>query len=413
MGKSFNIDQDYVQKLGRLLLIVLFLAVAVLDHLFVEPKLATFVGYLGFIPWLLFQPKSKQMIRFLYPLLAAFGVGLLFSFRNNLSDILRDVFYFLNPVIFMLLGTLYARQMTLKSFLLLIIYAGTFISLIYVLRTILLFGFSAIDLQQEVRSVVGVGNTVTVLALLMLIFAGKYTLLETVQLSRWRYPMLGVNALALVFFGSRTYTGIFLLGLIAFAFPFLQRNFRRYAALGVVVVLMIIVLLTVSKDNFMVSKMLNSVSEVSVSSNAELDESYENYRGFETFMAIQTYLDGNVLEKITGAGLGKLIDLKIYVELVGTERRFIPVLHSGYAYILVKTGIVGILLFLLFLANVFKLVRKHQVQARLLGMMTITTVLALYFATFIVSGWFNMEFLLTILILGGFIYYLQEHEQAV
>jgi multisubunit Na+/H+ antiporter MnhF subunit len=74
---------------------------------------------------------------------------------------------------------------------------------------------------------------------------------------------------------------------------------------------------------------------------------------------------------------------------------------------------VGILLFLLFLANVFKLVRKHQVQARLLGMMTITTVLALYFVTFIVSGWFNMEFLLTILILGGFIYYLQEHEQTV
>ncbi|MGC3977978.1 MAG: hypothetical protein QM751_06935 [Paludibacteraceae bacterium] len=73
-------------------------------------------------------------------------------------------------------------------------------------------------------------------------------------------------------------------------------------------------------------------------------------------MAIDTYADGNFLELFFGKGLGQLIDLKMYIELAGTDWRYIPVLHNGYAYILVKTGIIGVLFFVIFYFNYFKII---------------------------------------------------------
>jgi hypothetical protein len=74
-----------------------------------------------------------------------------------------------------------------------------------------------------------------------------------------------------------------------------------------------------------------------------------NWRGFEINCAKIIFLMGNITEKIVGYGFGKGIYVGEYAYLVmpGSDGS-IPVLHNGYYTMLIKNGIVGVILYLLF-----------------------------------------------------------------
>jgi hypothetical protein len=93
-----------------------------------------------------------------------------------------------------------------------------------------------------------------------------------------------------------------------------------------------------------------AVNELEFTS-ANYGEENERWRGFEVFMAVRKWEDGSSFERIFGHGFGSQIELGITFFLAGRHYDAIPQSHNGYATLLVKTGIVGIVCFLLYYAS--------------------------------------------------------------
>jgi hypothetical protein len=89
-------------------------------------------------------------------------------------------------------------------------------------------------------------------------------------------------------------------------------------------------------------KFARSFTEIAVQDYTTMPDINENWRGFETYKALQTYLQGTAKEKVVGRGLGTAVDLGFEMKLGGGTFERITNLHNGYAFLLVKTGPFGL-----------------------------------------------------------------------
>jgi len=159
-------------------------------------------------------------------------------------------------------------------------------------------------------------------------------------------------------------------------------------------------------------KIIGSFGEITIGNyNSEQDINLR-YRGYETFMALNGYAEGSEAEMLFG-GLGKLVDLKTFVRLgEDADFRYIPVLHNGWMYLLVKTGITGVLTYLLiFFGLVVTNWRKYTDMAgrpiiRLLAALNIGCVISLLITNYIVTSFFNVEMAVLMVTLGYSFYYI-------
>lgn len=395
-------------KLKQKILFWSIISIAILNHVIKEPKIATFLGIAVFIIFSLFETKNKLFFKILTPFIIVILTGFVFSFKNNTDDVVRDGFYFLNPLLYFMLGSIYALNFSLNFFLRIIIIIGTVLSLIFIIQTFFNFGLNIVENQNDIRGIIGVGNPISILTLTILLFYNKYPFLKLIIRLRYRILLLVINFTSLIFFASRTYLGIFLIIVLFLMFPFIKKQTIKYFSILIVAIIGLILVLNSYKDSFLVNKLYNSLYEISITEAANTENVNINYRGYETLMAIDTYLEGSITENIFGLGFGKLIDLKMFVGVggdTGGGTRFIPILHNGFAYLLVKTGIIGMLFFLIFIYRIFAISITIYKKFEFLSLFTMSSIITLLFATFIVSGFFNMEFIVLMLIIGALLQY--------
>jgi hypothetical protein len=131
------------------------------------------------------------------------------------------------------------------------------------------------------------------------------------------------------------------------------------------------------------------------------------YRAFEALAALNTYLAGGGWNLLFGNGFGKMVDLGTLMTLglpgKQTDFQYIPILHNGYLYLLVKTGLVGFLLYASFLVWTFKAFFQARVQPalRYWPQVGLSIVLGTALGTMVMTGPFNKgDFFTTFLVLG-------------
>jgi len=155
--------------------------------------------------------------------------------------------------------------------------------------------------------------------------------------------------------------------------------------------LLLIIQTTPSEDvNTFRGKMARSTKEITIANYQDMTDVNSNWRGFETFKALITFLSGNTKQKIIGQGFGAQVDLGFTMTLSGVDFNEIPILHNGFAYILVKTGIIGILCYLLFYFNLLKLSIKYNISSNyeqtVLSKLLLGVLLSLVLSMFVVGG---------------------------
>jgi hypothetical protein len=129
-----------------------------------------------------------------------------------------------------------------------------------------------------------------------------------------------------------------------------------------------------------VQKTANTSSEVNVHSYDTYEDINLNWRGFEASRAAKTYAEFGDTEKVVGGGFGTIVDLGFAMKLGATEEsfEFVPLLHNGYMELLVKTGLVGLTLFILFCIQIaymaFREFRQGGKCAKLNGLLLLWTV---------------------------------------
>lgn len=92
---------------------------------------------------------------------------------------------------------------------------------------------------------------------------------------------------------------------------------------------------------------VGEVNELDFSAS-NFGEENQRWRGFETFTAVSQWASGNPFEMAFGQGMGAQIDLYKPFFLAGRFYESLPQAHNGYATLLVKDGVAGIVCFMLY-----------------------------------------------------------------
>lgn len=81
---------------------------------------------------------------------------------------------------------------------------------------------------------------------------------------------------------------------------------------------------------------------------------WDHWRGYEAERAF-ALLKENPSGFVFGLGYGSLVNLKFYAPLSDDKKgmKYISELHNGYAYVIYKTGIIGLLLYLFFIFQLY------------------------------------------------------------
>jgi O-antigen ligase len=204
---------------------------------------------------------------------------------------------------------------------------------------------------------------------------------------------IAIPLLFLSFFLSFSRTGLISLILLVFSIlGFVGRiNLRAIFSIGLLI-FGIIFILTTPEDEVGTfrSKIARSGKEIAVSDYENMNDINRNWRGFETYRALDTFMSGNLSQKILGQGFGALVDLGFTMTLGEVEYSKIPILHNGYAYILVKTGLIGILCYVFFyyilIKHSFKFKNSIDQEHIFLSRLLLGITLSLIFSMIVVGG---------------------------
>ncbi|NMH25793.1 hypothetical protein G6042_11010 [Flavobacterium sp. SE-s27] len=140
---------------------------------------------------------------------------------------------------------------------------------------------------------------------------------------------------------------------------------------------------------------------------------WDHWRGYEAKRAM-ALLNQNPHFYLIGAGYGSLVNLKFFAPLTDNPRKdkglkYISELHNGIPYILYKTGFIGLIIYLLFLINLYKLIYKkftfETVFISAIGLFYL-------FSTITITGIYNTKDGI-IFILGSLLYFYHSKSKAL
>lgn len=327
-------------------------------------------------------------------------IGALQAYRHNSGDVLKDIWYFVLPVLTLMTGWLFAPMLRNPFRSRLIMMASLLSAAWYLIHLATVFGKISIDEQYHFRQEAGTVDFLVVWG--FLIALDLFLLFRTLKNKDRSLvaSVLVVNLIAIVLSFSRTAYGIIGFAVLLVWIPLALKKRRRlyWGAMAGVITVGILGLgsieTTAGDDHTLYARMRNSIQEVSTSEFNSMRDINTRYRGFEAYQAMTTYWEGNLFQLMIGQGLGSMVDLGTEITLVHGEPpfRYIPILHNGYMYLLVKTGLLGLLVFLVQIRLLWRRIPPPQEKSReawsavRLGRGILMTML---FSTFVIAGPYN------------------------
>lgn len=303
---------------------------------------------------------SGKLVVLIMLLFALFLIGMItvFNPENDYYHFIKDVIYFLRPIT--VLTAVYFLVMRMKdrhAFFNMIVLLGFLYAGNHVFRILAHLP----NIQPDVtilRNSFGRYNHIESLAVIIVIC------IRDLQLKRTRYKivyqaMVGLLFLSYLLYFSRTMILVSLMVCLAY-YGFLKLNRRGLIALAFFAVFAGISGYFISQynppedstnmfDGF-VLKIKNSYAETFSLDNVnvyDLDRRslWKRWRAYESSVVLKEV--DQQKKWLTGEGFGSTIDIGFEAFLGGDWTRNISLTHSGFAYVYLKTGILGILVYLL------------------------------------------------------------------
>ncbi len=350
-----------------------------------------------------------------------FCLGLHGIYSNSLYDVGKDLWYFSGPVVYISFGYLVFErlgswQRLVQPLVIIGAYAclGTIVTVVQHRGELL-----ASPVSKTIGSSWAPAHLLLTLPTIVLVFM-RYAGLPTIGVTRLTavrattYILATIEVLATF---SRTHMVCLAAGLVCTVNPrFTPRRVRNYT----VVLLGGAVLLVLASGFFHSSrvgalielffeKTANTSSEVNVHSYETFEDINLNWRGFEASRAAKTYGEFGDTEKLFGGGFGTNVDLGFAMKLLGSHGweylEFIPLLHNGYTELLVKTGLLGLSLFIAFFIQIVVMAlrefRKSEKCAKLNGLLLLWAVFVFVMTQGALTGILNKGELAPVLFLLG------------
>lgn len=136
----------------------------------------------------------------------------------------------------------------------------------------------------------------------------------------------------------------------------------------------------------------------------------KNWRAYEAKRAFDL-MDTKPTSYVYGTGYGSLVNLGFWAPLGEYKKgmKYISELHNGYMYILYKTGVLGIIIYLYFLLGLYHIVNKDfSINARIVSGIGISFL----FTSLVFGGIYNYRDIFTF-VLGGMIYFYWDKKNSI
>lgn len=337
---------------------------------------------------------SFTIFKYIFCFGAIFMIAFIVSFFNDEStyNFFRDIAYLLKPILGLLVGYQIAKKINIGH-LSLIIYTGVIIAashLLIVFFTFLKFHTITVNILREYC---GYFSDYEIYVLLILLFYKKFNVNYS---KKTLYIFIAILSLSSFLYLSRTnfiqfiilfiaIKGYFVLNKksLAIIFSFLIVVFSGYAAIyysnpqrtgkGIEAFLYKIKIAPLEPFKTKINK----------DDWKDFNDNYRSYENILTFKQVTYEGDSTIL---FGKGLGSTINLGREVwSNDGAYIQYIPILHNGFATIFLKSGLIGVLLLLLFIYLLLKQKKSENQLIQSINFLLIGSAIFL-----IVSNWVFM-----------------------
>lgn len=314
----------------------------------------------------------------------------LFPLRNyQLTDVVRDMVYFISPFLFILIGNYLALlKIPFNKIVRWVIILSAWLSLYFIVHFIFVLLQLNVANLYNLRNQVGHGYTVVPFGLTLLIFT------KEIKNKIWRVSLalLMLSHLILSFSRSLMIMTIILVLVLALE----KTASRKLVSVSLIILLAGVVFKLFEGQTFIanfITKITRTLTELSGSqdwSNSQTITS--NWRGYETHQAATEFNSWTLFHQLFGGGFGNTIYVGEYAHLVGVKGDSIPFLHNGYFTILIKQGVLGVITYVAFLGlnslSAFGgILRKNVIENRLL----LAVFVIILVTTFTTTGIFTLE----------------------
>ncbi|QNM85185.1 O-antigen ligase family protein [Polaribacter pectinis] len=375
--------------------------------------LGAIAGFLIILNKGLFFKKDFELFSILILIIL---IGIFSSFFNapKLYNFARDLIYFAKPLILILIG--YSATRLIKDWKVIfkiIIYLGLGYAILHILHTLIYTDFKNASVSR-IRNTNGLSNIIEIFSIALIILGNKTPAFKVLISKRTRTFFLTILTISFILYFSRTMLiGLIILVLGVLNYLKLNRKGLKYGLIFLILMGGLYTYLYNTEldrqgnalESFLY-KMKIAPEEVfspklNLNNKADL---WDHWRAYEAYCAFQG-LNESPISYISGKGLGALIDLKFSASISSEGKiRHIPILHNGYVFILFKTGVLGLFLYLFFLFKLyFQAYRKTEnLKTKYFGNLLSATALYLILSSLIITGLYNVQEETTLL-LGIFV----------
>lgn len=364
---------------------------------------------------------SKSLLRHITPLFFIFFIGLAGTLihRYALVNIIKDIFHIIKPINGLLIGYLFYKKINdFEKFIRTIVVAG-FVSAIIHFGTILLF--------SDITSVNGIrelarDNFLELFSFFFLIFHKKFRNTNLFQTKSKHYLYIGVLTLSCILYFSRTMiVSAIILLMSIYGYTYITRKgLKVITAVIILIGAFYMYLFSVKIDRnqpgleSFLFKIKNAPSEIF---KTKIDREnhkdlWDHWRGYEAKRAY-ALMQENPSSFVFGNGYGSLVNLKFFAPLTENSNdkglKFISELHNGFAYILYKIGILGLVIYLYFLIRLYKTIYDkitiYSIYISAIGLVYL-------FTTLTITGIYNSRDII-IFVLGALLFFESKDRKAI
>lgn len=293
--------------------------------------------------------NRRQLL--VFPLVVFVIIGFTGSSSHETRDILRDFAFVFGIISVALLGVASATsRVRFKIVFGAILVAALFHSIkqvYFFVENPELLSMGAV----EIRESIGTGVS-SIVGLSMLLFYYNKNLFPNVfyLFVFGRYLILFIFLAAFMLSFSRTQFLVVLFFYLSLSGYLTQLRARSILLLIVALLIFTGISIITPEDETgtLSAKIVRSFTEVSITDTNDFQEINDNWRGYETGRALEQYLNNDLVGLIFGGGFGATVDVGLEILLGDEYIRHIPVIHNGYMYVLLKTGLAGLVMYILF-----------------------------------------------------------------
>lgn len=354
---------------------------------------------------------SNNFLKTIAPVILLIFVGLLgIQIQNyHAIDIIKDIFHFVKPLLGISIGYFFYKKINnVKEFIRTIVLIGFVSAIIHF--CIILF-FSRIGTLSDLREF-GKDNYLELFALFFLGYYKKFQK-ESLFLRKANYNIILYSLLVsnILYFSRTMIVVAILLWISIHGYTKITKASIKIVGMLAVLVLCFYVYLFSVKIDRDKSEMSSFLYKIKIAPSeifkTKVDREnhkdlWDHWRGYEAKRAF-TLMQKNPSSFIYGCGYGSLVNLRFWAPLSNDSKgmKYISELHNGYAFVLYKTGIIGICIYLTFLYLLYYRIYDYQD----FGTVVISAIgLIFLFTTLTITGIYNTKDVI-VFILGAMLFF--------